>query len=180
MIRALNTTSRYGWLSMGLHWLMLLLIIGVYACMWLSEAYPKGSDAIALLKSWHFTLGLTVFTLAWLRLVAKLVSPTPLIEPPIARWQDISAKAVQTLLYSLMFAMPLLGWLTLSAAGRAIPFFGWKLPALITENKDLVETIKGVHEAGAAAILVLVGIHAAAALYHHYIVRDNTLRRMLP
>ena len=180
MRKALNTTDRYGWLSMGLHWLMLLLIIGVYACISLSDAFAEGSDTQMLLKTWHFTLGLTVFSLLWVRLIAKSVGTTPLIKPPIARWQDITAKAVQTLLYLLMVAMPLLGWLTQSAAGKAIPFYGWQLPALINENKALEDTIKEIHGAGAATILILVGVHAAAALHHHYVVRDNTLRRMLP
>lgn len=176
----LNTKNRYGWWSIGLHWLMLLLIAALVACISLSDGFPDGSNTQAMLKQWHFTLGLTVFSLVWVRLIARLASPTPLIEPPIPHWQDTFAKGVQALLYGLMIAMPLLGWLTLSAAGKSIPFYGWQLPALIGENKDLAKTIKGVHETGAVAIYVLVGIHAAAALYHHYVVRDNTLRRMLP
>jgi superoxide oxidase len=178
--KLLNTTARYGWVFMGLHWLMLLLLVAVVTCIVLSDSFPKDSETRALLKTWHFMLGLTVFTLVWFRLVAKLASPAPLIVPPIAHWQDMAAKAVQALLYLLMIAMPLLGWLMLSAAGKPIPFFGLQLPPLIAENKDIVETIKEIHEAGAIGIYVLVGIHAVAALYHHYFVRDNTLRRMLP
>ena len=165
---------------MALHWLMLLLIVAVYACILLTDSYPKGSDTRALLKTWHFMLGLTVFVLVGVRLTVNLVSPTPIIEPPIARWQDITGKSVQTMLYALMFCMPLLGWLALSAAGKPILFYGWQLPALISQNKDLSETIKSIHEAGATSIYFLVGIHAIAALYHHYFLRDNTLRRMLP
>ena len=165
---------------MGLHWLMLLFLVAVFAAMELSDGFPKGSDTRASLKTLHFTLGLTVFTLVWVRLIAKLVSPAPLIHLPIARWQEVTAKVVQALLYLLMIAMPLLGWLMLSASGKLIPFYGWQLPALITENKGLVETIKEIYEIGASAIYVLVGIHAAAALYHHCFVRDNTLLHILP
>ncbi|HEX7952210.1 MAG TPA: cytochrome b/b6 domain-containing protein, partial [Burkholderiales bacterium] len=68
----------------------------------------------------------------------------------------------------------------LSAAGKPIPFFGLQLPALVGESKDLAELFKEVHETGATAGYFLIGLHAAAALYHHYIVRDDTLRRMLP
>ena len=159
---------------------MLLVIFAVYACILLSDSLPKNSDTRALLKTWHFTLGLTVLLLVGVRLMAKLHGATPVIEPPVARWQDMSAKAVQALLYGLMFAMPVLGWLTLSASGKPIPFYGLQLPTLIAENKYLAETIKEIHEAGAAAIYFLVGLHTVAALYHHYFVRDNTLRRMLP
>jgi len=141
---------------------------------------PKAVNTRALLKTWHFILGLTVFALVGVRLIVNLVSPTPVIEQPIARWQDITAKAVQFMLYALMFCMPLLGWLALSAAGKPILFYGWQLPALITQNKDLAEPIISIHETGATVIYFLVGIHAIAALYHHYFLRDNTLRRMLP
>jgi superoxide oxidase len=171
--------KRYGWLSMALHWLMLVLLIAVYTFILFTDNFPKGSDTQVQLKTWHFMLGLTVFVLVWVRLIAKLISPTPLIEPPIARWHDITAKAVQALLYVLMIAIPPLGWLTLSAAGKPIPFYGWQLPSLIAENKDLAETIKGIHEAGATAIYFLVGIHAIAALYHRYLVSGNTMRSML-
>ena len=179
MRKALNTTVRYGWLSVALHWLMLLLLVAVYTCILLTDSFPKGSDTREMLKTWHYILGLTVFALVGVRLIATRVSPTPVIEPPIARWQDKAAKVVHALLYVLMFAMPLLGWLILSAAGKPIPFYGWQLPALIAENKGLAETVKEIHEAGATVIYFLVGMHAIAALYHHYFLRDNTLRRML-
>jgi len=159
---------------------MLLLLLVVYACILLSESFPKGSDTRALPKTWHFMLGLKVFELIWFRLIAKLVNSTPLIEPPIARWQDLTAKAVRALLYLLMITMPLLGWLRLGAAGKSIPFYGWQLPALVAENKGITETVKDVHEAGATVIYFLVGIHALAALCHHYFVRDKTLRQTLP
>lgn len=180
MRKLLSTATGYGWLPMGLHWLMLLLILAVYSCVWLSDSFPKGGDTRALLMTWHFSLGLTVFVFVGVRLITKLIGPTPTIVPPIARWQDLSARGVQALLYALMFAMPLLGWLTLSAAGKPITFFGWQLPALLAENRDLSESIKEIHEIGAGSIYFLVGIHALAALYHHYFVRDNTFRRMLP
>ena len=77
---------------------MLLLLLAVYACILLSESFPKGSDTRALPKTWHFMLGLKVFELIWFRLIAKLVNSTPLIEPPIARWQDLTAKAVRALI----------------------------------------------------------------------------------
>jgi cytochrome b561 len=83
-------------------------------------------------------------------------------------------------LYALMIGMPLLGWLLLSAAGKPIPFFGLELPALISKNKELADLIKEIHETIGTAGYFLVGIHAAAALFHHYVKRDDTLVRMLP
>ena len=83
-------------------------------------------------------------------------------------------------LYVFMLGMPVLGWMLLSVEGTPIPFFGWQLPALLNENKALAETIKEIHETGATIGYFLIGLHAAAALYHHYLLRDDTLRRMLP
>jgi superoxide oxidase len=176
----LNTQQRYGWISIGLHWLMLLVLIGVYGCMALTEFYDENNSNWLLLRRWHFNLGLTVLLLVGIRLVAKWVAPAPQIAPPISRWQNILSKSVQALLYMLMIAMPLAGWLMLSAYGKPPIFFGFQLPALLTENKSLAEAIKEAHETGAALIMLLVGLHAIAALYHHYFLRDNTLRRILP
>lgn len=175
-----NTNNRYGTLSIGLHWLMLLLLIAVYASINLRGLYPKGSDPREALKVWHFMLGLCVFVLVSIRLYARLSAPTPSITPEPAAWQNLSAKVMHAALYALMIGMPLLGWLLLSASGKPIPFFGLELPALIGKNKELADSMKEIHETIGTAGYYLVGIHAAAALYHHYIKRDNTLVRILP
>jgi len=175
-----NTTNRYGSLSIWLHWLMFLLIVAVYACIDLREYYPKGSYTRDALKTWHFMLGLSVFVLVWLRLASIVTGHTPRILPDPPMWQKMSSKAVHLALYLLMIGMPLLGWLLLSASGKPIPFFGLQLPALISESKSVADTIKEIHETGGTVGYFLIGFHAAAGLFHHYFVRDNTLLRMLP
>jgi cytochrome b561 len=175
-----NSAIRYGSLSISLHWLMLLLFIAVYATINLRELYPKGSDPREALKTWHFMLGMLTFVFVWLRLAARFSGPTPLIQPAIPRLQEISAKLLHLALYALMIGMPITGWLMLSAAGKPIPFFGLQLPALIGENKDLASQIKELHEAIGTTGYFLIGLHAVAAFYHHYIKHDNTLTRMLP
>lgn len=172
--------NRYRLLSMGLHWFMLFLLAAVYICMEVSEAFPKGSDIRSELRTWHYMLGLSVFVLAWLRLVINLWTRSPPVAPAPPLWQSQLARLVQAGLYLLMIGMPLAGWLVLSARGQPIPFFGLQLPALMAGNKDAADWIKKVHEAGATVGYFLVGLHAVAALYHHYILRDNTLIRMLP
>jgi cytochrome b561 len=79
-----------------------------------------------------------------------------------------------------MIAMPILGWLMLSAAAKPIPFFGLELPALIGENKELAKSLKEIHETIGVIGYYLIGIHVLAALYHHHIRKDNTLTRILP
>ena len=176
-----NNSDRYGSVSIGLHWLMFLLLVAVYACIELRDVFPKGSDLRATLKTWHFMLGLSVFILAALRLLARFASgPAPRIDPPLPRWQQLTANTVHWALYGLMLGLPLAGWLILSASGQVIPFFGWELPALIAENRPFARWIKDVHETVGNVGYFLIGFHAAAALFHHYIVRDNTLWLMLP
>jgi len=175
-----NTANRYGSFSIGIHWLMLLLVVALYASIELRELYPKGSDLREAFKTWHFMLGMLVFVLVWPRLAARLSAPTPLIQPEPVSWQQLSSKLLHLALYALMIAMPISGWLLLSASGKPIPFFGLQLPALIGENKDLAKLIKEIHETAGTAGYFLIGLHAVAALYHHFIKRDNTLLRILP
>jgi cytochrome b561 len=175
-----NTTVRYGSLAIALHWLMLVLIVGVYSCMELREFFPKGSAPREALKTWHFMLGISVFFLVWLRLAVRIISPKPRIVPVLPHWQARLSGGVHVALYFLMIATPLLGWLMVNAFGKPVPFFGFELPMLIGENKELAKTIKERHEFLANLGYFLIAIHAAAALFHHFIVRDNTLVRMLP
>lgn len=177
---ARSRTDRYTAPSIALHWLMLLAIAAVYACIELREMYPKGSDPREALKTWHFMLGLSVFVLAWVRLAVHLYGPVPAIVPEPSRWMKLSGQLMHAALYGLMIGLPIAGWLMLSASGKPVPFFGLQLPALVGENKALAEVFKEIHETGATVGYFLIGLHAAAALFHHYIVRDNTLRRMLP
>ena len=175
-----NTSRRYGTLSMWLHWLMLLLLIAVYASINLREFFPKGSDLRLAFKAAHFMLGLSVLVLVSLRLYARLSAPRPSIIPVLAPWQQRSSALMHFALYGLMFCMPVLGWLLLSAAGKPIPFWGLELPALMAKNKALAHTIEEIHETLGTAGYFLIAAHAAAGLYHHYFRRDNTLTRMLP
>ncbi|MCY1180163.1 hypothetical protein D3C76_1082560 [compost metagenome] len=175
-----NPNNRYGRLSIALHWLMLLLIAGVYIAVEMHSNYPKGSEPRALLMKFHFMLGLTVFTLVWLRIVARLLVPAPGIQPPLPGWQNVLAKAMHLALYALMIGMPLAGWMVLSAGDKPVPFWGLELPHLIGKDPDLAKQIKEVHETVGVIGYWLIGLHAAAALFHHFVTRDNTLVRMLP
>lgn len=175
-----DEVRKFGSLSIGMHWLMLVLIVAVYACIELREFFPKGSDPRELLKRWHFMLGMSVFVLIWLRLALYLLGPVPLIQPQSARWEMRLAHLVQAALYVLMIGMPIMGWLTLNAGGKPVPFFGLELPALMGEDKYLAEVFKEIHKTAGVVGYWLIGLHAAAALFHHYLIRDNTLRRMLP
>jgi superoxide oxidase len=173
-------SRRYGSLLISLHWLMLVLIVAVYACIELRELYPRGGAIREGLKTWHYMLGLAVFALVWLRLLARFLAPVPAIVPKPPQWQMLVAHLTEFAIYVFMIAMPLLGWLILSGENQPVPFFGLHIPALIGENKALAKQFEELHQTVGNAGYFLIGLHAAAALIHHYIHRDNTLVRMLP
>jgi len=175
-----NTTDRYGTASIALHWLMLAVLMATYACIELREAYPKGSLPRESLKQWHFMLGLSVLALVWLRLALRATGETPRARPEGGAWQRRLAVAMHLALYAFLIAMPLLGWLLLSAQGKPIAFFGLALPALVAPDPVLADAVGTAHEAIGVAGYFLVGLHALAALFHHYVLRDNTLLLMLP
>lgn len=176
-----NTTERYGSGLIALHWLTLLLLAAVYALIELRGIFPRGSSAHALMKTWHFMLGLTVLALLPIRLALRAAGgKAPAILPPMPAWQELLAKLMHLALYVFLLAMPVLGWLTLSAQGKPIPLFGLELPALLAADKDLGHRLEEIHETIGTIGYYLIGLHAAAALFHHYWTHDNTLRRMLP
>lgn len=169
----------YGRLSIGMHWLMVLLIAATYASIELREIFPRGTDARSLMKTLHFSLGLSIFFLVWLRLLGRWIAPAPR-DPHAPAWEVGLAKLAHLALYGLMIGMPLLGWLILSAEGDPVRFFGLELPALMPPSERWEDRFEELHEGLGVAGYWLIGVHAAAALFHHYIRRDDVLRRMLP
>jgi cytochrome b561 len=173
--------AKYPSAAIAIHWLVLLLVIAVYALILLRENYPRGSDIRETLKSLHFSFGLTVLALTALRLAMRTFFwKQPPITPPVPPWLVIPAAAAHIALYALLLAMPIAGWMILSAEGEPIRFFGVNLPPLLAPDEQLAGQIKEIHETGGTIGYFLIGAHAAAALFHHYVFRDDTLERMLP
>lgn len=172
--------GHYNAFSIAAHWLTLALLIAVYALIELRGIYPKGSAAHDAMKTWHFMLGLSVFAVVLVRMVLRLSFPPPPIRPPLPGWQHYLAASMHLALYVFLIVMPVLGWLTLSAKGRVIPFFGLELPALMAPDKVWAHSLEDLHETIGTIGYYLIGLHAAASLYHHYFMHDTTLLRMLP
>lgn len=172
--------ARYRSLSIALHWGMLALIALTYAAIELRVLWERGTPERSWLREMHFGLGLLVLALVLVRLVARLRGVAPPINPPLPAWQRVASHAVHGLLYTFMLGMPLVGWLMLSLRGDEVMFFGWQLPPLAAENKDLGKWLRGWHGDIGRIFYGVLGLHAAAALYHHHVRRDDTLRRMLP
>lgn len=175
----MTNNTHYHTATIRLHWLTALLMVAVYACIELREFYPKGSDIREGLKTWHFMLGLSVMLVTFARLYLRAKHKAPSIVPKPKPVMMLTAHLAHALLYLMMLTLPILGWITLSAAGKPIPFFGLELPPLVAQNEEFAKTLKGLHKTIGTAGYYLIGIHALAALLHHYVVKDNTLTRML-
>ncbi|VVQ16651.1 Cytochrome b561 [Pseudomonas fluorescens] len=174
-----TAVTRYGKLSITLHWLMLALFVGVYACVEIKGYLPKGSEARGLLMGFHGLFGASIFALVWIRLLGRL-SPRPPITPKPPAWQTGIAHLTHLALYGLMIATPILAWLMLAAADKPFPYFGFHVPAPVAIDPDFAKQLKYWHGLIGSTGYWLIGLHALAGLFHHYWVRDNTLVRMLP
>jgi cytochrome b561 len=172
--------QRYHPLSIGLHWLMLGVMVATYAFVELRELFPRGTPERAFMRRAHASLGLLVLALVTVRLVLRWRFPAPQPLPGGPPWQRLASRCAHALLYVLMIGMPLGGWLLLSLRGDPILFFGLPLPPLAAENEELAKIVRRWHGDIGRAGYALIGLHAAAALLHHYLWRDDTLRRMLP
>jgi superoxide oxidase len=170
--------QRYSKLTVAIHWLTVLLFIAVYVSMEFRDIFERGTPGRDLMKTSHYWIGLTILLLLLVRLIARFSQPTPAIVPPQPHWQHMLAKAVHLGLYGLMFIMPVLGLFILSADEIPLRFFGIELPALIAPDGALAKWLEDIHEIGATIGYGLIGVHAVAALFHHYLLKDNTLVRM--
>lgn len=175
-----NTSNTYGAIAKFLHWSIVILIIAQYVIAEAADELPDGLDKFAMVTR-HKSLGMLVLALALARIGWKLANrgqPRPV---PMVRPQRIAAAVGHGLLYLLLLAQPITGWMMSSAANYPVTFFGLlEFPALVSPNHDLHEALEEVHEALFGAIVLLAVGHALAAVLHHVWMKDDTLRRMLP
>lgn len=176
---ARNTSVRYGFMAQTLHWAVVGLLIVQVTLGKIAEGLPLGLDKLAILAR-HKSVGITIFSLAAIRLAWRLYDrPPPL--PPMPRWQRAFAHLNHWALYALLFAMPITGWLMSSASNYPVSWFGLvQLPDLIAPDRSLKEQLEDVHETLAKILIALAILHVAAALKHQLVDRDGLLFRMLP
>lgn len=171
---------RYGGVAIGLHWLIGLMILISFG-VGLTMVDMSLSPLKLRLYSWHKWAGVTIFMLVLIRCVWRITHAVPPLPADMPRWQRIAAEASHLALYALMIVIPLSGWLMSSAKGFQTVYFGvLPIPDLLQKNKELGETLALVHQALNFTMIGIVILHAAAALKHHFIDKDDILRRMLP
>jgi cytochrome b561 len=170
---------QYGTTAKVFHWLIVALLMVQYPIGWLMPDLHRNMKPGAPM-SFHISFGITILLLIVLRLVWRLTHPvTP--ESSLPPWQRLSSEAVHWLLYVLVLATTVTGWLFASFRGWSVSFFYLlPMPMLSSQNEATGKAIDGLHQASEWALLVVIGIHVAAALAHLFIYRDRIMQRMLP
>jgi cytochrome b561 len=178
-----NSSQRYGLVAIVLHWLMALLLValvllGLYIVSLPDAGFDKHKITLILL---HKELGLIAMMLAALRLAWRIGNVLPALVATLPDWQKITARFVHLSFYGLMLALPISGWLMSSAAAIPVSFLGlFDLPDLIGHDELLFRSLIVIHRWLAYALIACLLVHAGAALAHHLVFKDDTLKKMLP
>lgn len=165
----------------ALHWLTVIAIIVTYGVTYLEDLFEGGTPERALVWWTHISVGLSILGLVALRLVLRVVGSVPPPSAALSRPVHLAAVAVHVLLYVLLVATPLVGIYLAFLRGNEVTFFGlFTIPSPVEVDRTAARQVIEVHELLANALVVLALLHAAAALVHHYVFKDDVLRRMLP
>uniref|UniRef100_Q47CA7 Cytochrome B561, bacterial n=1 Tax=Dechloromonas aromatica (strain RCB) TaxID=159087 RepID=Q47CA7_DECAR len=164
----------------ALHWLMAILLFGLLALGFYMHDLPLSPDKLKL-YSWHKWAGVTAFLLLAVRLLWRLSHRPPALPDSMPKLMQFAAHAGHLMLYGLMIAIPLTGWLMSSAKGFQTVYFGLlPIPDLLDKNKELGDLLALVHKSLNLLFVAVLAGHIGAALKHHFIDKDDILTRMLP
>lgn len=173
-----NLKTRYGAMAIYMHWIMAILLIALIAIGLYMTRIPLSAQKVKL-YGWHKEWGILALMLVMLRIVWRIGNIVPSLSslPP---WERIAARAVHWAFYIFMLALPISGWLITSAFGLPVSFFGWfVLPNLIAPNHNNVLLFEKIHTWLSYGLIATFCAHVGAALKHHYMNKDDILRRML-
>jgi cytochrome b561 len=175
----LPTAEHYATVSIWLHWIIAIAVLGNIAGAILSEGLPGPTRGMVM--GIHKSVGLTVLMLSLVRLAWRLGHGTPPLKPTLTALERSAARLVHTLFYVLMILVPLLGWTMSSAGDRPLSWFGLPFPKLpIAPDSPIAGLAHDGHVLLGLSFLGLVVLHVGGALKHQFIDRDNELARMLP
>ncbi len=170
--------NEYNPLSKILHWVTALLIFGLLFLGFYMEGLAP-SDYKYEMYDLHKSFGVIVIALAFLRILWHIIKRKPKHINYHKPWERFLSSSIHLLIYVALFAVPLSGWAMSSTGGYAVNFFGLgDLPALLPKDKQMFELFGEIHEISAYALLFIVGLHMLGAFKHHFIDRDETLKRM--
>jgi cytochrome b561 len=174
----ITMSTSYTPVAKALHWLMAVLIVGLLALGLVMHEMPLSPRKLEL-YSWHKWFGVTVFLLVWLRLAWRLTHRPPALPATLSPPMQRLARAGHALLYGLMIVIPLSGWLMSSAKGVQTVWFGVvPLPDLLPRDRALGDLLQQAHQLLNLLLMLTLAGHVLAALWHHFVLKDDTLRRM--
>lgn len=176
-----NTFKSFGSITKWLHGLIFALVCLQFYLVWGQELFPTGSAIKTQYTLLHKSFGLLLFLIAALFVLWRTLNEKPLllITPP--RWQQIAAKAVHHTLLTLLLLIPMVGYLMACADGRSVRFFNlFTFPCLMPANEQLSTILFLAHTKLGYLLFILICLHGLAALYHHFILKDGILKRILP
>ncbi len=169
----------YTRVAKSLHWLILALLVVQFAIAWTMPEIGRGSVPTGLI-GWHLSVGVAILAMMVVRLAWRLTHPAPPASALLPAALAILSRVTHFLLYAVLIVLPLLGWANASSRGWAVWLFGiLPLPQLLPKGSALGHSLGDVHATLATALLVIVALHVAGALYHAVVLKDRTLQRML-
>ncbi len=173
------TSPRYSATSRRLHWLMAALVVLAYVLINSRGWFEKGSALRLSVVQGHFWVGIAVFALVLPRLLARLAGPTPAIVPPLNPLTHAASKITHVALYAFLLLQPAMGMLVVFLERGGIPLGGLMLPSPFEMNQHLAHRIEDLHITVGTAFYYVIALHIVAVLWHHFVRRDNVLKRML-
>ena len=174
-----NTDLAYGSRSKGLHWLIALLVLAMYLLALVFTHIEEG-PAQKTLDMVHESIGLVILALAVYRLFWRTRDPRPPLPASMPPHERLLARSVQVFLYVALLILPVTGYVFANAFGDEVSFFGLAMPHLVAQDRTVRNTAFFIHEWTAYLVLAALALHITGALYHHYVRRDEVLKRMLP
>lgn len=174
-------TPAYTSTQKALHWALFGLVILLYALSFGEDLFPRGDPSAELAWRLHISFGLLLAALVAWRVCLRIARGAPRLPGDMKGWERICAKAAHVLLYALLVAIPCLGIMLTWYRGDALSFFGlFSIPSPVAPDRFFARDIREIHSFCANGILIVAGLHALAALWHHFVRRDAVLARMLP
>jgi len=175
-----NPQTEWGPAAKLFHWSTAILILIMIALGWLAVAYPLSPTKITLF-TWHKSLGLVVLAWVVIRLAWRLTHPAPALPAGMSRSGQRTARLAHGSLYALMLLMPASGLVINGAADFPLKWFGlFIVPPVVAPDQGLQEAAETVHYILFWTLMIVVALHAGAAFHHHFVRKDDLLRRMLP
>ena len=175
-----GAVQRYSPAMQALHWAVAVLMVCVLPLAWTMVSLPRTAPNRELLYLLHKSVGITILALAAVRLIVRVSRPIPPEPAGTPRWMAVSAKASHWLLYAVLLAMPVSGYVLSTASGAGVSYFGlFDLPSL-PKNPTVAATARSIHLSVQWAVYALIALHLAATAWHVAIRRDGVLERELP